>query len=112
MKIDGKPIFYRSWHQCGVEKVEHLLDDSGNNFRTYETLLIDTQSKLTLQHTMAFYAQLEANGNFRYLPRKNKLHGETGSIVKRTFLTLPCIRSSSTINSNHQVMKHELSVME
>ena len=35
VKIDGKPIFYRSWYQCGVEKVEHLLDDSGNNFRTY-----------------------------------------------------------------------------
>ena len=22
--------------QCGVEKVEHLLDDSGNYFHTYE----------------------------------------------------------------------------
>ena len=39
MRIDGKPIFYRSWYQCGVEKVEHLLDDSGNNFRTYENFI-------------------------------------------------------------------------
>ena len=33
------PIFYRSWYQCGVEKVEHLLDDSGNNFRTHENFI-------------------------------------------------------------------------
>ena len=39
VKIDGKPMFCRSWYQCGVEKVEHLLDDSGNNFRTYENLI-------------------------------------------------------------------------
>ena len=39
VKIDGKPIFYRSWYQCGVEKVEHLLDDRGNNFRTYENVI-------------------------------------------------------------------------
>ena len=39
VKIDGKPIFYRSWYQCGVEKVEHLLDDSGNNFHAYENFI-------------------------------------------------------------------------
>ena len=29
IKIEGQPIFYKSWHKVGINKVKHLLQQGG-----------------------------------------------------------------------------------
>ena len=36
IKVEAKPVFYKSWHDAGVEKVKDLLDPSNGNFYTYQ----------------------------------------------------------------------------
>ena len=39
IKIEGQPIFYKSWHKVGINKVKHLLQQNSEKFLTYEEFI-------------------------------------------------------------------------
>ena len=38
-KIEGQPIFYKSWYKAGIDKVKHLLQQNSGKFLTYEEFI-------------------------------------------------------------------------
>ena len=39
IKIEGQPIFYKSWYRVGINKVKHLLQQNSGKFLTYEEFI-------------------------------------------------------------------------
>ena len=39
IKIEGQPIFYKSWCKAGINNVKHLLQQNSGKFLTYEEFI-------------------------------------------------------------------------
>ena len=39
IKIEGQPVFYKSWYKAGIIKVKHLLQQNSGKFLTYEDFI-------------------------------------------------------------------------
>ena len=62
IKIEGQPIFYKSWYKVGINKVKHLLQQNSGKFLTYEEFINRYKVKSSFTYTTAFSAASNVNG--------------------------------------------------
>ena len=96
VRIENKPIFYKSWFNAGVKDVKDILDTDGNSILSYTAFTSKYKIKTNF---LEFYKVVSALKLFRQKcfqqPNggpKTKTFGHTLLAVSYTHLTLPTKR--------------------
>ena len=71
IRIDNKPIFYKSWLNAGVKETKYLLDSSNYNFISYTAFI--TKYKIRTNYLEYSYKVLSALKHFRKNALLNKI---------------------------------------
>ena len=105
IKIEGQPVFYKSWYKAGISKVKHLLQQNSGKFLTYEDFInrYNVKSSFTLYYGLL--RSIKSKWKITSIQRKRQPGNQNWYDKVENLSNAALHRIMSKTNSNHQLMK-------
>ena len=72
IKIEGQPVFYKSWYKAGIIKVKHLLQQNSGKFLTYEDFINRYKVKCSFTLYYGLLSSIKSKWKITSIQRKRQ----------------------------------------